>query len=177
MIKKAFLFALDAHKNQKRKDGAPYISHPAEVAFELAKNGASDQLICAGLLHDVIEDAGITAEILEKEFPKAVADLVVLDSENKALSWEERKTATLEMLASDTCPIEMKMLVCADKLANIRDVSRDMEVLGDDVWNSFGRGMEKQQWLYESLLSALSDLEGMPMYNSLKETVKIVFYK
>lgn len=177
MINKAFVFAFKVHGEQKRKDGSPYISHPVEVAFELAKNGASDELICAGLLHDTIEDAGVTTEILEKEFSSAVVDLVTSDSENKSLSWEERKKLTLEILNSKDCSRELKMLVCADKLANIRSINRDLEKMGDDVWSLFRRGKDKQQWLFESLVLALSDLEGLPMYSEFKETVNTIFYK
>lgn len=177
MISEAFVFALKVHGEQKRKDSTPYISHPFEVAVELAKNGASDELICAGLLHDTIEDAGVTADMLEKEFSSAVVDLVASDSENKSLSWEERKKQTLETLNSQDCSRELKMLVCADKLANIRSIKKDSEKMGDDVWSLFRRGKDKQQWLYENLVLALSDLEGLPMYSEFKETVEIVFNK
>ena len=63
-IEKAFLFALEVHGHQKRKDGKPYIVHPFSVANALARNGADDDLICAGLLHDTIEDGGVTPEEL-----------------------------------------------------------------------------------------------------------------
>lgn len=177
MINKAFAFALKAHGEQKRKDGKPYILHPVEVAFELAKNGASDELICAGLLHDTIEDAGVTREELAKEFSTSIADLVALDSEDKSLSWEKRKGQSLETLNAKNCPREFKMLMCADKLSNLRSIREDSKTMGDKVWELFKRGKDKQQWLYENIVLSLSDLGGMPMYNELKETVKTVFYK
>ena len=58
MINEAFLFSLNIHKEQFRKDGAPYISHPVETALILAQNGADDLLICAGLLHPYREYEG-----------------------------------------------------------------------------------------------------------------------
>ena len=64
-VNHAFLFALRVHGEQTRKDGKPYIVHPFSVATELAKNGADDALICAGLLHDTIEDGGVAPEELE----------------------------------------------------------------------------------------------------------------
>ena len=76
-INKAFLFALYAHGEQKRKDGLPYIIHPVEVGMELARNGADEALICAGLLHDTIEDAYITPEQLRAAFDEEVAELVL----------------------------------------------------------------------------------------------------
>lgn len=98
MIVKAYLFAMYAHGEQKRKDGLPYIIHPVEVAMELARNGASENLICAGFLHDTIEDAFITKEQLTTAFNDEIAALVVADSENKEDSWEKRKSDALEML-------------------------------------------------------------------------------
>ena len=64
MINRAFLLAMRAHAEQTRKDGKPYLTHPFSVAIELAKNGADDSLICAGLLHDAIEDGGVLPEVL-----------------------------------------------------------------------------------------------------------------
>ena len=63
-INKAFLFALYAHGEQTRKDGLPYIVPPFEVGITLSRNGANEALVCAGLLHDTIEDAYITSEEL-----------------------------------------------------------------------------------------------------------------
>lgn len=70
MIEKAFLFANEVHAGQTRKDGKAYISHPTMVAMELAKNGADDNLICAGLLHDVLEDTDVDEETLKKNSMK-----------------------------------------------------------------------------------------------------------
>ena len=97
MIEKAFLFAYRAHGEQKRKDGKPYIVHPVEVAMELARNGASEELICAGFLHDTIEDASITRQQLEEAFTPYVAELVAEDSEDKekagrSVSWRRWMT-------------------------------------------------------------------------------------
>lgn len=91
-INRAFLFALYAHGEQRRKDGLPYIVHPFEVGMTLARNGADEALVCAGLLHDTIEDAYITPEQLRAAFDEEVAELVLEDSEDKSKNWEERKT-------------------------------------------------------------------------------------
>ena len=125
MLEKAFLFALKVHGRQTRKDGKPYITHPFSVAMELAKNGANDELICAGLLHDTIEDGGVTPEELKREFGEEVLRLVLFDTENKKLSWKERKDATL--LALENCDRKCAMLVCADKLSNIRDLAEGLK--------------------------------------------------
>ena len=77
-INRAFLFALYAHGEQRRKDGLPYIVHPFEVGMTLARNGADEALVCAGLLHDTIEDAYITPEQLREVLGDLVVDKAVV---------------------------------------------------------------------------------------------------
>lgn len=175
MIEKAFLFAYRAHGEQKRKDGKPYIVHPVEVAMELARNGASEELICAGFLHDTIEDASITREQLEKAFTPYVAELVAEDSEDKEKSWEERKMAALDDLRRGSR--DHQMLMCADKLANLRGIYTGLAEEGETVWNRFKRGREKQAWLFFETVEALSPLAGLPMYEELKWLTNAVFGK
>ncbi len=176
MLNKAFLFALEAHGKQIRKDGDPYIVHPVEVAMELARNGAKDYLICAGYLHDVIEDAGITGEQLREEFGDEIAELVMLDSEDKTKSWEERKQTSIYKL-NHTDRKDYKMLMCADKLSNIRSIKIEGDAVGDMVWERFNRGKESQEQVYKATVKALSALSGMPMYEELKSLVEDVFSK
>ncbi len=174
MITKAFLFAMYAHGEQKRKDGLPYIMHPVEVAMELARNGADENLICAGFLHDTIEDAFITKEQLSAAFTDEIAELVAADSENKADTWEQRKTAALEALRVPGDRAH-KMLMCADKLSNMRSLQEGLETDGEAVWKRFKRGREKQAWLFRETVQALAPLEGLPMYEELKQRTSEVF--
>lgn len=175
MIEKAFLFAYRAHGEQKRKDGKPYIVHPVEVAMELARNGASEELICAGFLHDTIEDASITRKQLEEAFTPYVAELVAEDSEDKEKSWEERKLAALDDLRRGSR--DHQMLMCADKLANLRGIYTGLAEEGEAVWNRFKRGREKQAWLFFETVDALSPLAGLPMYEELKRLTNAIFGK
>ena len=75
-LNKAFKFAIDAHKNQKRDEGVPYIIHPLAVADILSDLKLDSATITTGLLHDTIEDTKITYNSVVKEFGKEVADLV-----------------------------------------------------------------------------------------------------
>ncbi len=70
LIVKAFNFGLAGHEGQKRFSGEDYFIHPVAVAAFLSDLGLDTKTICAGLLHDTIEDTHITLEILEKEFGK-----------------------------------------------------------------------------------------------------------
>ena len=76
LIKKAYKFAKKKHSGQKRKSGEPYIIHPKNVAYILACLRMDYETICAGLLHDVVEDTNTTIEEVEKEFGRKVAILV-----------------------------------------------------------------------------------------------------
>lgn len=173
MVNQAFLFALRVHGKQMRKDGKPYIVHPFSVATELAKNGADDDLICAGLLHDTIEDGGVTPEELGANFGSEVLRIVLFDTENKALSWKERKEETLRAL--EICDRKCAMLICADKLANLCDMLEGLRSEGEAVWKRFKYGREKQAWLFCEYVRVLERLSDLQMYADLKQTVALVF--
>ena len=89
-LSKAFNFAIEAHKNQKRISGAPYVVHPIAVANILTELKLDSATIATGLLHDTIEDTKITYQVVLKEFGKEVADLV--DGVTKISALEESLT-------------------------------------------------------------------------------------
>lgn len=68
MVEKAYVIARDAHKDQKRKSGEPYIIHPLCVAIILADLELDKESIMAGILHDVVEDTVMTLDEITKEF-------------------------------------------------------------------------------------------------------------
>jgi GTP diphosphokinase / guanosine-3',5'-bis(diphosphate) 3'-diphosphatase len=76
LVRKAYDFALDAHKEQKRKSGEPYFIHLVATAQNLAELGMGATTISAGLLHDAIEDVPVSGEVIEKEFGKEIRFLV-----------------------------------------------------------------------------------------------------
>ena len=75
-IRQSLEFAIESHKDQKRKTGEPYIIHPINTAIYLAEMKMDWPTISAALLHDVIEDCQVEYEELEDKFGKEVADLV-----------------------------------------------------------------------------------------------------
>ena len=76
MIEKAYQVAAEAHKDQKRKSGEPYIIHPLCVGIILADLEMDKETIAAGLLHDVVEDTVMTYDEIKEEFGEEVAQLV-----------------------------------------------------------------------------------------------------
>ena len=105
MIEKAYQIAYDAHKDQRRKSGEPYIIHPLCVAIILADLELDKETLVAGILHDVVEDTVMTEEDLRREFGDDVALLVdgVTKLEKIPLSGSngEQSDAKLEMQAEN----------------------------------------------------------------------------
>ena len=91
MIEKAYKVAAEAHKDQKRKSGEPYIIHPLCVAIILADLEMDKETIAAGLLHDVVEDTVMTLDELTKEFGPEVAFLVDGVTKLTQLNWDKDK--------------------------------------------------------------------------------------
>ena len=75
-VAKAYHYAEELHKGQYRQSGEPYISHPLNVAYILSEMHADTDTICAGLLHDTLEDTNTTKEAIAEDFNKEVANLV-----------------------------------------------------------------------------------------------------
>lgn len=123
-IKRAFDFATDAHKEQRRKTGEPYIYHPIAVAKIVANEiGLGTTSIACALLHDVIEDSDYTYEDIEKAFGKKAADIVngltkisVMNNQNISIQSENYRKLLLT-LADDFRVILIKI---ADRLHNMR---------------------------------------------------------
>ncbi len=131
MISKAYDVAREAHKDQLRKSGEPYIIHPLNVAIILANLELDKETIVAGLLHDVVEDTVMTEEDLEREFGHDVALLVdgVTKLEKIPLSaGGDRPDVKLEMQAENlrkmflamAKDIRVIMIKLADRLHNMR---------------------------------------------------------
>jgi (p)ppGpp synthase/HD superfamily hydrolase len=175
LIHKAIEFATMAHKKQLRKGGdIPYIIHLFEVALILAKNGASDEVICARILHDTLEDTNTTKQDLIEHFGEKIASLVCANSENKTLSWEERKQETIDYITTEATEEEL-LVICADKLSNIKSIKYDYDKLGDKLWSRFKRGYIEQKWYYLGLSKALSRLENHDIYKEFKAICRKVF--
>lgn len=154
-IEKAIIFASKAHKGQyRKKTNVPYISHPFSVAILLLKEQCSEDVVIAGLLHDLIEDTSVTLKDIQTEFGKNVADIVKECSEpDGKASWEERKDYIIQKLRNAS--LEVKYVACADKLHNISSMIADYQKCGDRLWKRFRRGYEKQQWYYRSIVKSL----------------------
>lgn len=166
MISEAMEFAAKAHEGQFRKGTRrPYIVHPREVSAIVSTMTDDEEIISAAVLHDTIEDcAGVTREMLERQFGPRVAEMVAQESEDKSLTWEERKGETIRRLR--TAPREVQMIGLADKLSNMRDIDRDYPVEGESLWLRFRmQSRLALAWYYKGVRDALREaFEGTDAY-------------
>ena len=126
-LSKAYNFAIEAHKNQKRISGLPYIVHPVEVANILAELKLDSATIITGLLHDTIEDTKTTYNVVLKEFGKEVADLVhgvtkISALEEKAVGNSQAENFRKLILATSK-DIRVLLVKLADRLHNMRTIN------------------------------------------------------
>lgn len=175
---KAREFAVMAHDGQTRKSSnIPYITHPIRVAERLEQNGFSDELVCAGYLHDVVEDTIYELEDIEKQFGQKVAHFVARHTEDKSKSWDARKRQTINTIKN--AEKEVKYLIVADKLDNLLSLEQDLERLGDAVWQYFNAGFSKQKWYNQSIAqnmdNGLYSNEIPPYLAAYRAAVKRVF--
>ncbi|MBS0350954.1 MAG: HD domain-containing protein, partial [Proteobacteria bacterium] len=126
-IHEAFLIALEAHREQKRNTGEPYITHPIAVACILADMKLDAHTLMAALLHDVIEDTAITKQDLATKFGEVVADLVDGVSKLTQIEFFSKAEAQAEnfrkMVLAMAKDIRVIIIKLADRLHNMRTLS------------------------------------------------------
>lgn len=153
----AILLAAKAHKGQVRKGtNIDYLVHPMEVLELLSSMDADTDLRIAGVLHDTVEDTDLTLPKIQDIFGEDVANLVGKHTENKNLTWEERKTNAIETLQA--AEKRYQMLILADALSNLRSMAADYRLLGEQLWNRFRAPRDKQCWYYGAMKDAMSPL-------------------
>jgi GTP diphosphokinase / guanosine-3',5'-bis(diphosphate) 3'-diphosphatase len=127
LIFRALTFAADKHRHQTRKGSKPipYVNHPIAVADLLVNVGhvTDTDTIVAALLHDTIEDTETNLRELENEFSSTVAKLVAELSDDKNLTWNERKQHQIKH--APTLSPRARLIKLADKTCNLRDVVSD----------------------------------------------------
>lgn len=178
MKHQAKAFAEKAHQGQRRKvSNTPYITHPIRVAKQLEKAGFTEEVICAGYLHDVVEDTPYEIWNIEEKFGQKVAHLVSAHTEDKSKAWQERKQHTIDSIKY--AGKEVKYLIIADKLDNLLDVENGLKLHGNTIWQYFNTGYEQQKWYNESIAKNMYmgiDAKDVPNYfKTFEDAVKRVF--
>lgn len=178
----AVQFAAISHDGMcRKKDKSPYILHPLEAAAIVGTMTSDQDIISAAVLHDVVEDTGITIEEIEEKFGKRVRELVESETEDKRAdlppedTWRIRKAESLEELknSNDTAVL---MLWLGDKLSNMRSFYRIWKNEGENMWQSFNqKDPEQQFWYYNSIARLTSSLKEYSAWQEYNELVNKVF--
>jgi GTP pyrophosphokinase len=123
-IRAAFEYAQAAHANQRRKDGSPYVTHPLAAAEIVAEMGLDEEAIMAALLHDCIEDTGVTHEDIAKRFGTNVAEIVEGVTKLSRVTYTSKEEEQMEnlrkMLMAMAKDIRVIIIKMADRLHNMR---------------------------------------------------------
>ena len=169
LVEKAIRFAIQAHQGQERKaqEGVPYVVHPLHVGMLLSRHGFPEEVVAAGVLHDVVEDTVSELEDMEREFGPEVAKLVAEVSEDKRLSWALRKQHTIDSIASMSDGA--RAITAADKLHNLADIARMEDLVGESTWEVFKKGKERTLEYYRSVSAEFSRHFDHPLAKELDE--------
>ena len=126
IVERARVFATAAHAavGQTRKyTGEPYVVHPMEVASLVESVGGTEAMVAAALLHDVLEDTGVTVDVLEEQFGSEVADLVLwLTDVSKPNDGNRSTRKALDRQHSAAAPAAAQTVKVADLISNTRSI-------------------------------------------------------
>ena len=168
-LERALRWAAVCHAGQTRKgNDIPYFEHPVAVAIILDRAGFEEDVVIAGLLHDVVEDTEATFDDVAARFGSAVAEIVracsevKLDEQGRKRPWIDRKRDHLAVICAAGVPARAVML--ADKLHNLTSIDVDLED-GRPVWDQFNAERTQVLWYYRATIEACSS--GEPRVESL----------
>jgi (p)ppGpp synthase/HD superfamily hydrolase len=162
-LEQALRYAALGHRGQVRRTGElPYLEHVMAVAWILDRAGFDEDVVIAGLLHDLVEDTPTTLRDIETRFGRAVAELVgycseqKTDAEGRERPWIDRKRDHLACIAS--APAEARAVILADKLHNLISIELDFRE-GRPVWSQFHAERTQVLWYYRQAIQSCAASE------------------
>lgn len=152
LIDNATQYIAEKHEGQYRGGlRVPYSTHLFGVARILKIAGYSEEVVIAGLLHDVLEDTDATEEELQGNFGEYIVALVKAVSEpDKSLSWDIRKQGGIDRIQFKSD--EELAILLAEKIQNVKSITYEVEKLGKQTWKNFNAGKDKQHWYYKNII-------------------------
>ena len=157
-MERAFRWAAVCHRGQTRKGSdTPYFAHVAAVAMIVDRAGFDEDVVIAGLLHDVVEDTASTFEDVAARFGPIVVEIVrhcsevKLDADGRKRPWIDRKRDHLAALVG--APVETQAVILADKLHNLISIELDLDE-GRPVWSQFNAERSQVLWYYGATVAA-----------------------
>jgi GTP diphosphokinase / guanosine-3',5'-bis(diphosphate) 3'-diphosphatase len=161
LLNRAYVYAMKAHGNQKRASGAPFFSHPLEVAAILAEMRLDDATIATALLHDTIEDTGATRSEIDTLFGAEIGSLVDGLTKIKKLDLVTKKAEQAEnfrkLLLAISSDIRVLLVKLADRLHNMRTLEHmkpaKRKIVAEETMEIYAplAGRMGMQWLREEL--------------------------
>lgn len=171
----ALAFASGCHFGQRRKgSGAPYITHPLAVAAIVGSYGGDEDQAVAALLHDVMEDCGVSRQTIGDRYGERVAAIVEActdSTERPKPPWRPRKEAHIAHVRDQAEHI--KLVMAADKLHNAQSILRDLRrrSVGEVVWRRFSAEKGEVLWYYRAITDALGHGWQHELHEELVEVV------
>lgn len=183
-LQEATIFATKAHDGMRRKgNDQAYIFHPLEVLSLASMLTKDEDILCAAVLHDVVEDAGVSIDEIKERFGDNVAQIVGSESEDKRVgvpkseSWVIRKQEAIDALINSD-NIGSKIVCLCDKLSNLRSFHQLQLMEGEGIWDHFNqKDPLKHYWYYDELRKALSVLSDTAIYKEYSFLVDTIFDK
>jgi (p)ppGpp synthase/HD superfamily hydrolase len=165
-VQKAINISAAYHKDHLRIGlNLPYVVHPFSVAMLVSQYSEDENIFCAALLHDVIEDStGYSFHQMQEDFGEKVVTLVRAITEDKTGSdsieklrsnWEYRKEKYIEGLYN--APTEALIISAADSIHNLRSLIETFNLHGEAFWNCFGSSMEKKLNFYGKVVDFMNE--------------------
>jgi (p)ppGpp synthase/HD superfamily hydrolase len=178
IIERALHTAIAAHEGQSRKgdSASPYVTHPMHVALMLARFGLDDDVVAAGLLHDVVEDCPAwSIERVQTEFGPHIAGIVAQLTEDKSQSWSGRKQAAIEKVPHMS-PEAASVKAC-DKLHNLHSLVNQLRAAPDPeiVWSKFNGGRERTLSMSRDLVEALASRVDAKIAKALRAALQSLY--
>lgn len=180
-LEKAYRYASDAHKGQYRKGTKiPYFTHIITTLNYCMELTEDIEILQAAILHDTVEDTHVTLAELRRDFGARVAKIVEADTEDKLRdrpadeTWEIRKQTTISHLKEQSS--DAKIVILADKTANIESLFKEWQQLGDAVWNKFNmKDSRKQEWYFRAIADALTEFYDTSVMKTFREYIDKLF--
>jgi (p)ppGpp synthase/HD superfamily hydrolase len=162
-IQRALNKAYELHTGFRKGTNISYFVHILDVTKYLMYETNNEDIICAGILHDTLEDTSYTKDELINDFGLTVYNLVKFSTEdgntlNKTSiemknSWKKRKLESINKLKDAS--FEELLVYTVDKLSNITSISEDLIIDKENYWDRFNASREEIKWYYYSILSKI----------------------
>src|SRR5215468_5692620 len=184
LLNRAYVYAMQVHGHQKRASGAPYFSHPLEVAAILAEMRLDDATIATALLHDTIEDTETTRSEIDAMFGREIGTLVDGLTKIKKLDLVTKKAEQAEnfrkLLLAISSDIRVLLVKLADRLHNMRTIEHikpaKRAVIAEETMDIYAplAGRMGMQWLREELEDHAFKAFNPEAYAAVVERLKVL---